>query len=85
MPSARTHLTVLAFLALLFLGASGQGLAADERFDRHGTEWGLRWFPTHVHFGPDNDTLLVGLGHLERIGAQANRPTGGARRTLRGG
>ncbi len=40
---------------------------ADDRFDRNGTEWGLHWFPTHVHFGPDNDTLLVGLCHVKRV------------------
>jgi len=29
------------------------------------TEWGIRWYPTHVHFGPDGDTLLVSLCHVK--------------------
>ena len=67
MPTIRPPLAALALLVvMMLLGASCQTLSADDRFDRNGTEWGLRWFPTHVHFGPDNDTLLVGLCHVKR-------------------
>lgn len=38
----------------------------SEPFRPKATLWGIRWFPTHVHFGPDNDTLLVSLCHVSR-------------------
>lgn len=37
-----------------------------EKFDPQATYFGMRWFPTHVDFGPDNDTLLVSLCHVWR-------------------
>jgi len=37
-----------------------------EPFDPKATKFGIRWFPTHVHFGPDGDTLLVSLCHVSR-------------------
>ncbi|MRR51469.1 MAG: hypothetical protein EG825_11240 [Rhodocyclaceae bacterium] len=39
-----------------------------EPFDPKATKFGIRWFPTHVHFGPDGDTLLVSLCHVSRAG-----------------
>ena len=42
--------------------------AAPEAFDAQATKWGIRWFPTHVNFGSDNDTLLVSLCHVQRPG-----------------
>ncbi|MBS1197347.1 MAG: hypothetical protein H6R18_1132 [Proteobacteria bacterium] len=29
------------------------------------TKYGIRWYPTYVHFGPDGDMLLVSLCHVK--------------------
>jgi len=48
-----------------YLGAIKK-LGAPPEFDFDATQFGIRWFPTHVHFGPDGDTLLADLCHVNR-------------------
>jgi hypothetical protein len=47
------------------LGRTPSGL---EPFDAKAIKYGIRWFPTYVNFGPDNDTLLVSLCHVDGPG-----------------
>lgn len=47
-------------------GGGPRGQEKPVPFDPQGTEWGMRWYPTHVNFGPDNDTLLVSLCHVKQ-------------------
>ncbi|OQA34924.1 MAG: WD40-like Beta Propeller Repeat protein [Betaproteobacteria bacterium ADurb.Bin341] len=35
------------------------------KFEPQMTQYGIRWYPTYVHFGPDGDTLLVSLCHVQ--------------------
>jgi Tol biopolymer transport system component len=44
----------------------GQGGPGDRSFDPDAIKFGIRWYPTYVSFGPDNDTLLVSLCHVQR-------------------
>jgi len=37
-----------------------------DRFQPDMVKAGMRWFPAHVDFGPDGDTLLVSLCHVQR-------------------
>jgi hypothetical protein len=45
-------------------GGSQRGPGA-EPFDAKAIKFGIRWYPTFVSFGPDNDTLLVDLCHVD--------------------
>jgi hypothetical protein len=45
-------------------GGSQRGPGA-EPFDAKAIKFGIRWYPTFVSFGPDNDTLLVSLCHVD--------------------
>lgn len=51
-----------------FGGGQEQQTQTPPAFDPKATKFGIRWFPTHVHFGPDGDTLLVSLCHVSRSG-----------------
>ena len=37
-------------------------------FHPNATRFAIRWYPTQVAFGPDNDTLLVTLCHVDANG-----------------
>lgn len=61
-PEFQTHLPQQARNLL----TAARKLGAPPEFDFDATQFGIRWFPTHVHFGPDGDTLLVDLCHVNR-------------------
>lgn len=74
-------LLVVGAIAIIYVqkfnpenGNIGTGLQSNNRpqkpansngIDLQATQYGIRWFPTHVHFGPDGDTLLVSLCHVK--------------------
>lgn len=49
-------------------GGVGRSTPGSEPFHPDAIKYGIRWFPTHVSFGPDNDTLLVSLCHVDGPG-----------------
>jgi hypothetical protein len=49
-------------------GGLGRKPGEPEPFDAKAIKFGIRWYPTYVSFGPDNDTLLVSLCHVQRNG-----------------
>lgn len=78
---ALSILLVVGAIAIIYVqkfnpenGNIGTGLQNNNRsqtpanfngIDLQATQYGIRWFPTHVHFGPDGDTLLVSLCHVK--------------------
>jgi hypothetical protein len=46
-------------------GGVGRPTPGSESFHPDTLKFGIRWFPTYVSFGPDNDTLLVSLCHVD--------------------